>query len=650
MVLRAALALAVAAVLATAPAPATAQVAGRWRVVLSTAPTHVYGDLRLDESDHELSGTLLLETSDSAPVAVSGTVTDDGNLEFATVGPGAQRFAGRVLEQEMFGTLHRGQETAGIAWVAERIDPAAELYIPLPRFTMRQLIVSAGETGAILPGRWVAALETGGLTAGDDLHRYRGLAAATRVPAATEPVLRTTSYLQSMGLMWRDSVLAASGRALETIRAGLPDDSSRARFDFLFQSDGRWLRDIHEVAMARVRRKFPAVTWRAVRPALLVPGVRPGPMPVPGAGGADQWLAYRLFILSQTDSAYYSRLLGDMRALEPEATGALVRLLRSYRQAVEWYPRAIRFLLGARWLDGRSPADLVSEGWRLPGAGGIPEVTTRLYGRPDGAPRSAPPASLVSLMLVGRNWTAGRWLQNHGDRELLELLGRLPPEIDHTVLDAHGTGFDLTSLVQLRRRPSGFMNPADAVVVAPGYNPIMALGTVVHEWVHLLQQKARGIHDYAELRHDAVWLRPPDPFVAEGLAEWYTGVLLRPVIERVPLVGLGEAEKRASMAVAAPWDPHLVGYRLFRLMAREVPADDLVRLAVDHAGSLTGLLDDPAVAGAVAGAPPGVDRSFPLGPTRYLVPQVTFEIDGITPLVTGRRVIAPEPPSAPGNP
>jgi len=264
----------------------------------------------------------------------------------------------------------------------------------------------------------------------------------------------------------------------------------------------------------------------------------------------------------------FATRLAEIRAVEAEAAGVLERMLTGYAEAIEWYPRAMRFLLETPWLEGRSPADLLLAGWPDQAIDtAVPEIRTRLFGLPDGAPRIRPSDSFVGMLVEPLNWTAGRWLVEQGSNALLDALGRLPPEIEHTMLASERGPFEVTSVAQLRHdRSTGFLEPENAIVIAPGYYPVLALETVIHEWVHVLQQRSRPLDTYARPTADAVWLYSPDPFVAEGLAEWYTELVLRPIVQRLPLFGLGEAEKRASMAVSRPDDPHLIGYQLFRLL------------------------------------------------------------------------------------
>lgn len=620
-----------------------AQATGRWRLILSPNPaSEINGDLRLLVSEGRISGTLLLETSDSAPEKITGTVSDAGEqLEF-TVPSSARRYVGRLVGDQMFGTEFRGDQTDGTGWLAERLDTTDELYIPLPRFRMRQMVLVGERSVVTIPGGWFAALNEAAVDADEMLDAYAAHAVRSGVPKANEPILRTYSYLQSMGLWWRDSTLAAARKTLESVRSGIRDDTTRARFDFLFRPDGRWQLDIHQVAANRVHQKFPHVTWEALMPALNLPGVRHGRIPPHTA--VAPLLTYQLFVLSRADSASFALRLEEMRAVEPEAAGGLERMLFGYAEAIEWYPEAMRFLLEAPWLEGRSPADLVLAGWPDQSIDTtVPDIETRLFGLPDGAPRIAPPDELVGLLVEPMNWTGGRWLEEQGNGALLAALGRLPPEIENTVLESEAGHFEVTSVAQLRHsRPSGFLEPSNAIVVAPGYHPVLALEAVIHEWVHVLQQRSRPLETYTRMVEGAVWWFSPDPFVAEGLAEWYTELTLRSIAERLPLFGLGEAEKRAAMAVGRPDDPHLIGYRLFRLLHDAGnDARELITIASRSGHDINALLEEysallPDLEGSNV-----PDRMFPMGTVRRIVPEVMFQIDGLSPLHLERRLVPP---------
>ncbi len=620
-----------------------AQAEGRWRLIISPGPAiEINGDLRLAESDGRIFGTLLLDTSDSAPNDVTGTVPDaDGRFEFK-VASSSRHFVGRILGDQMFGTVFLGDQDDGVGWLAERVDSAAELYIPLPKFRMRQLVLAGERSMVTIPGVWFTALDEAGIDADAVLDTYAERATGSGVPTANEPMLRTYSYLQSMGLWWRDSILAAAQTSLEAVRAGLRSDTARVQFDFLFRPNGQWQLDIHQVAAHRVQQKFPHVTWDALSPALELPGVQRRPLPPHAA--VTQLLTYQMFILSRTDSMTFASRLAEMRAVEPEAAGILERMLSGYAEAIEWYPRAMRFLLETPWFQGRSPADLLLSAWPDKAVNtAVPKIETRLFGLPDGAPLIAPSDSFVRMLVEPLNWTASHWLEVEGSSALLVVLGRLPPEIENTVLESEQGRFEVTSVAQLRRgRSSGFLEPENAIIIAPGYHPVLALETVIHEWVHILQQRSRPLDTYARPTEDAVWLYSPDPFVAEGLAEWYTELVLGPIVERLPLFGLGEAEKRAAMAVARPDDPHLLGYQLFSLLyGADVNAGELIGAASLSGHDVNALLDGYSGLFPELKSSNVRDRLLSVGTVPRIVPEVTFQIDGLSPLHLERRLIPP---------
>jgi hypothetical protein len=628
-----------------------AQVEGRWRVVLSDGSAgEINGDLRLVDSAGHLSGTLLLETSDSAPVPLHGSVRqgEEGFEFFVAVRP-EQRFAGRMVRGRMVGTMTRGHRQQQVGWIGERISGEG-LYIPLPRFTLKQIVLGPIRPAITISANWFAALDASGLDAASILRTYRDLAARSGVPAADEAELRSYSFLQAMAVWKRREVLDAARRSLEFVRARLDNDTLRARFDLLFHPDTAWVLDIHQAAAHRVHRKFPHVTWQAIRPALAVPGVERQPLPIDAA--RDQWLTYSLYVLSLVDPVRFDARMEDIRALEPEAAGALDRMLIGYGESMSWYQDAVRFLLVTPWLeDGRALVDLVREVWPdADAAATFPRIEARPYGRPDGTPGIAPPDSLVARILEPMNWTAGAWLADRGTGDLLATLGHLPEELGNTRLLAGTDTFELTSVGQLRdRRRAGFLNEESVIFIAPGFQPIMALGTVIHEWVHILHQRAIPVEASVRDSGGMVWLASPDLIVSEGVAEWLTARVLAQVVADVPLVGLGDAEKLASMAMAGPNTPHLLGYLLFRLLQEyQSDANRILSQAIHYGYDTESWLAAVAPGVPLPVAPSGANRTFPLGTVRRLIPQVTFRIDGHSPVVEERRILPP--PSSSGNP
>src|SRR6185436_3814435 len=112
-------------------------------------------------------------------------------------------------------------------------------------------------------------------------------------------------------------------------------------------------------------------------------------------------------------------------------------------------------------------------------------------------------------------------------------------------LDLSGQRYRVTS-VGLAGTESfnGFLEPRDLVLLDPSYEPLLALGTLVHEWQHLLHEHLRDSAAVFPVAGGPVRLTQLNPFLAEGLAEWAAEQILLPVSERYPLLRFGEAEKR----------------------------------------------------------------------------------------------------------
>jgi hypothetical protein len=124
-----------------------------------------------------------------------------------------------------------------------------------------------------------------------------------------------------------------------------------------------------------------------------------------------------------------------------------------------------------------------------------------------------------------------------------------------------------------------------------------------------------------------VTLRGADPYVAEGVAEWRTDQLLRPLAERFPLLLAGEAEKRTRLAADAT-EPHALGYLMVRALAAVVPdpAARVQRLltAADDPASVTSGQPVPAAWSRYASSP---DLAYGGSGRRALIPQTTFTVE-----------------------
>ncbi len=117
---------------------------------------------------------------------------------------------------------------------------------------------------------------------------------------------------------------------------------------------------------------------------------------------------------------------------------------------------------------------------------------------------------------------------------------------------------------------NGFLEPGDVIAIEPGYSPLLAIGTIVHEWQHLLFRRLQLDRFAAALAtRDSTFVELPglEPYLAEGFAEWSSERILEPLHARWPLLALGELEKRAGLSSGTLEDQHSLGYALVTTLA-----------------------------------------------------------------------------------
>jgi hypothetical protein len=277
----------------------------------------------------------------------------------------------------------------------------------------------------------------------------------------------------------------------------------------------------------------------------------------------------------------------------------------------------------------------------------IPAIQTRLFGYPQAVPRYGVPAAMVRKMVVPGNPSASAWLERHGQASLLRALNRLP--LGDTSLALLRTGSETMRLTTVSRRAreslNGFLEPQDAIVIDPGYMPLLALSAIVHEWQHLLFHRIQlEMSASSRDRGNPLQVELPgvQPYLAEGFAEWSAERILAPLADRWPLLSLGELEKRADMVQRDTDDQHALGYALVQALAMHLPdPTQVTSLLLRHAEQPSRILAHPSIRKAWSkyrGAP---DRALP-GPTYgTLIPEVTFTIEDGFPDVLTTRIHAP---------
>jgi len=607
-----------AALLASGAGALQAQVTGRWAMLLSGGVRgSSRGELRLTSD----SGSLWLD-SDTAPVPLRDLRVSEGAVQFRPAG-GRIAFTGMLRGDVIRGTA-RADTGAPRIWTATRLQEMTEYYPVLPRFTLRQIISGRRDTLARLPGMWVAAARG---SPRDLAARYHELAGAAGIEPLAGSALEHAGPARALGLTRRDETVKASQALLETIRAQIPAAATRAAFDRIFRPAGSWLVDIHDAVLVFARAASPGVGFDDAASALKAVGWLPADSVVTDV--QVMTALYRLRGLQASDSAQVTMLLDDMQRADPQHATAAVLLLNAYDAAYQWHTAALRFLLEAPWIGDGGPPSIAARmraswGDSLP----LPMIESRYFGSPQAVPRYGVSAWLFRRVVMADNWSAERWLERHHPAALLATLRLLPaglaPEAE---LDARGETFRLTTVRQeAEARDNGFLEPADAIVVDAGYMPLLALAATVHEWEHLVFESRRRHRDVSDTG-DVVTLHGSDPYVAEGVAEWRTDELLRPLAAAFPLLLAGEAEKRVRLA-ADGTEPHALGFLMVRALAEAVP-DSVVRL-----GLLLDAADDPSVVlsrarlrAAWARYRNAPDLPHGTAARRALIPETTFTVE-----------------------
>jgi hypothetical protein len=606
----------------------------------------VLGELRLAVDDSVLAGTLDWETSDSNSLPLTGRVLEDGALEWWVTGRQPWRFAGRLVDDSLTGQAFRNGRSP-LPWVAGRLGDSAEFYAPLPRFTQRQVVLwFAGTTDTVqqLPGPWLKAAEARGHTPQSVLAGYQEVTRAAGVAALERDELGKAVVLRAMGLYRRDEMVAVHRAVLSTIRTHLPDDTTRTRFDFLFRPTGGWQVDIHDVALGWAQTRRPGLDWRAAEQALAAAGQfsKSGLM---GVDSIPRGL-YRLFVLSRSDSGRFHSQTERMRVQAPESFEAVTELLAGYQEALAWYRAVMRFLLVERWFgdpDPRSVLDLTKAAWELTDAL-VPEIRPQPFGYPEGIPVAGVFPALLDQLIVPQNQTAVRWLARHGSEGLRQVLGRINgPVGDAPVLELGAWRYDLSTVAkEARRSRGGFLEAEDVVLIDPSYMPLLALGTVLHEWHHIVHAHAR-LDAHVSDGASGVTLVQSNLFLAEGLAEYASDQVMQEIAGRYPVMVLGEAEKLAEMAAMRPTDPHLMGFLLFRTLADILPEGGaLRRLLARGDNDPSWVVRDPSVVPLLRPYRDTPDLSVGSARRPVVIPEVTFTVEDGFPFVEATRIVVPE--------
>lgn len=544
-------------------------------------------------------------------------------------------------------------------WISNLVGQAPDEYparaaADLPLFTLREIVTGSNDTLSRIPGPWLQAA----LAAQPEslvVARYHKGARLSGVAPLGPEALGSQRFQHMMGLYRRTELVQAARQTLTAIRANIPGDTARVRFDRLFRPQGEWVVDIHEAALVWARGRAAAIQWSSARPALaavrwLDSSESMAPEAVPRA-------LYGLSLLALNDSAAAAAVDSEMRRADSVSAAAVRLLLLGYTASQKWYTDALTYFLREPWVPagarGRSLADYVRDDWQALASNGagdqlpVPDIRARLFGYPQAVPHYGVPAPLFHHLVVVRNSIARRWLDRHGQSGLLRTLRWLPAgDTSLVVLQAGSQSLRLTTLPrQSRESLNGFLEPSDGIAIDPGYSPLLAIGAVVHEWQHLLFRQMQLVQ-FAESARPGTFalveLPGLEPYLAEGFAEWSTERILGPLHARWPLLALGELEKRAGQTSESADDQHAMGYALVAILAATL-RDPVrtTRLLLLNAENPERIAHHPRLQRAWGKYGRAADRVVPVPSRRILIPEVTFSVEDGFPDVISSRIVVP---------
>ncbi len=606
--------------------------AGRWSL-------QVRGPVGVDRGDLRIAGdsaTLLLESRDSSWL-VMPVRTGAGRITFTP--PGGPRFVGTIGLGVMSGTIEDRDSIPG-SWEARQIQPGIEEWPVRPRITVRQLVIGRDDSMAVISDAWRSRT----LPQPALLAEHAALATEAGFPPADLEGIAARA--QRIVLGFDADGRAAARRLLEKVAASPAADRE---FQGIFRApDGRWRLDIHDVAWQLAAQQVgPAPLARdSVAAMLATLGALADPAADSVAVVRATWL---LWERHRTEPGLLRALLApDVPPTHP-GQRALRALIVSYDAAEGWWLQATGWLLEHRWIATDSgmvsPRDLVARFWErdaLP----VPALQPRYFGVVQAVP-------VIGAAVLGRrllrpdNAIAAEFLDSlMGRRESMAAWRRLDfPEPVPLRITVGPQTMSLGSPAAIARsRLGGFLAADDAIRIEPGIMPVFAVGTVVHEWQHLLFEAARLSGPGTPGVRDAEWglrLVEADPWLGEGAAEWATEQVLAPASQMTPLFALIEAEKRLAIGRGLPDDTHVLGYLLVRAAMNRVGSrDELRRLLVAR-------LHDPVGLAATIGLAGPATVRIPRPQTLVVIPEVTFTIDGGVADGTVRRLIVPALPVEP---
>jgi hypothetical protein len=607
--------------------PLAAQSAvGRWSLQIRHESGADHGDLRIDS----LGARLLLESRDSAWMPLSGFTSNSLQVMFRLAD--GRRFEGQVAPDLMQGQVFDGRREVA-TWNARRIQQGTDRWPVRPRITVRQLMTGRGDTVARFPAPWHGRILSRDALVAEHatLARDAGFA-----PAGVDEI---AARARRTMLGFDADARRAARKLLEQIAATPAADAAFRRL--FVAGSNRWRLDLHDAAwqFAVANRGGRAIDSGGVVRLLESVGVR-----------ADEaMLSYAVWQVwgRHPSGPLRTALLAGTGDDHDVARAELGALLAGYDTAEEWWLLAVRWLMQSRWVatdaGWQSPIDLVTTFWDRDTLV-LPSLEAHHFGTVQAVPVIGAGPIASSLLRAG-NAIAEEWLRDPARRDealrawrQLEFGDASPLRVS---LGEHSMVVASAAFVA-RSRLGGFMAGRDAIRIEPAIMPVFAISTVVHEWQHLLFERARLVADPTPAFRDQPWgitLVEADPWLGEGAAEWATEAALAPTRAMTPLLALAEMEKRLSIGAGGPEDTHVLGYLLVRAAANRLATTSQLRQALETH------LHDPAGFAAAVNLAGAESHEIVRPSTLMLIPEVTFTLDAGVAEGATRRLLIPEPPT-----
>lgn len=608
------------------PSAAQAPIPSRWLMQLVGPAVTTHADLRLEPA----AARLLIESADTAWLPLTGIDTTGNRLEFTA---GGRRFVGtRGGDGAIAGTV-TDSDGRLINWRAQPVRPGITAWPVRPRIAVRQLVVGSPATSGGFSERWLATNPTAAeLLVEHD--RVTVVLGWTPLPLAA-----VASRADDMALGFDPPARTAATALLARIAASPAADR---HFRRLFVGPaGTFRLDLHEVAWEHARRRSPGLRTDVapLRQALESLGaLPPGSAPDPDVLVRLGW---QVWTQASRDPDGVDATLAKMT---PPGAVAIRALLAGYDEAEGWWREAVRWLITSPWIEaptGRtSPATLLADFWGGD-IGPLPTLIATAFGTPQAVPVLGA-RRLASRLLRPRNAIAEEWLAER-TAAVEAFTAWREFDVDEPLeltLDGGDRAMVTAPAALMRTRFGSFLAADDAIRIEPGILPLFAVSTVVHEWLHILVERARLEGADAAGTRETAWglrLLEADPWLGEGIAEWGTEAALAPAVTMTPLLAMVESAKRLGMSHQAPDDPHVLGYALVRgLVPRFDTSQELRDVLVRH-------LHDPAGVARAAGVDGPIRRVIARPATLAIVPEYEFTPDqGAADLVV-RRLRLPVP-------